>query len=71
MYIVDRQIQDLEAIERDDFQEGLVSAVVPVYERKMETLVSCLEAISSQCYSPVEVLVVNNGARNIEEVLPT
>jgi len=69
LYIVDRQIQDLEAIERDDFQEGLVSAVVPVYERKMETLVSCLEAISSQCYSPVEVLVVNNGARNIEEVL--
>jgi glycosyltransferase involved in cell wall biosynthesis len=46
----------------------LVSVIVPTYNRP-DTLEECLESINRQTYSSLEVLVVNDGGQEVEEII--
>jgi len=46
----------------------LVSVIVPTYNRP-DMLGECLESISRQTYSNLEVLVVNDGGQEVEEII--
>ena len=43
-----------------DYQEGLVSVVVPTYKR-LEKLPRAIESILSQTYKDIELFVVNDN----------
>ena len=46
-----------------EFEEGLVSVVVPAYNAQ-QSLARCIQSILSQTYSPIEIIVVNDGSQD-------
>lgn len=69
MFIIHDMTHDFSILEKNEFQKGWVSAIIPVYEKKVETLDDCLQAIMNQTYKPLEIIVVNNGVKNIGKIL--
>jgi glucosyl-dolichyl phosphate glucuronosyltransferase len=41
-----------------------ISVIIPTYNREQE-LIACLDAIYSQNYKPLEIIIINNGPLNI------
>jgi glycosyltransferase involved in cell wall biosynthesis len=55
--------------EHEDRRHGpLVSVIVPTYNRP-ETLAEALQSIVTQTYSSIEVIVVNDGGRDVRNVI--
>jgi len=53
----------------EDRRRGpLVSVIVPTYNRP-ETLVEALQSIVTQTYSSIEIIVVNDGGRDVKDVV--
>src|SRR3972149_7344928 len=46
----------------------MVSVIVPTYNRP-DMLGDCLDSINGQTYSNLEVLVVNDGGQEVEEII--
>ncbi|HSW64475.1 MAG TPA: glycosyltransferase [Dissulfurispiraceae bacterium] len=49
------------AYEHDPFESGLVSVIIPVYNRE-RLIVEALESVRTQTYRPIETLVVDDGS---------
>lgn len=54
--------------EKDCFVEGLISVIVPVYNVQ-EHLRKCVESLVKQTYSPVEIILVDDGSTDDSPVL--
>ncbi|QDT60806.1 putative glycosyltransferase EpsJ [Stieleria bergensis] len=46
-----------------DFVPGMVSTIIPVYNRK-RLLVEAAESVLSQCYQSIELIIVDDGSRD-------
>jgi len=64
MFILKNMVHDVSALEGDSFQAGLVSAVIPVHAKKLQTIDACLRSILGQTYEPIEIILVNNGIQH-------
>lgn len=61
-------LENYQSPPKTDKKLPLVSVIVPTYNRPKE-LAAALQSIVNQTYSPVEVIVINDGGKDIELVI--
>ncbi len=66
MYIVKQNLHDFNEIKDIEYDTSIVTAIIPVYSTKSNTLNECLNEILNQTYNPLEILIINNGISDIE-----
>jgi len=46
----------------------LVSVIIPTFQRPLR-LWQALESVGSQTYSAVEIVVINNGGKSVDDII--
>lgn len=69
MYYVSSTIHNFDKEDFKKFQRDLVSVIIPVYDKKKDLLKICINKIKAQSYKDIEIIIVNNGIKDLEKLI--
>ncbi len=69
MYFVSSTMHNFGVISFKNYTKDLVSIIIPVHAKRKDLLRTCLEQVLKQTYKNTEIIIVNNGIKEFEELI--